>query len=541
MSDTKIDNRITALYCRLSQDDGNVGDSMSITSQKAILEKTAREMGFHNTSFYVDDGYSGTNFNRPAFKQMIADIEDGKIGTVLSKDLSRLGRNYIESGSYIEIFFPQHNVRYIAVNDGVDTINNSEMDITPFKNILNEMYSRDIAKKVKSGKLIRAQQGKFMGTYAPFGLKKDPADKNHLIIDEETAPTVRFIYDLALKGYGTNRINKQLYEKKMPKPAYYKQDHFGKYIEGPDGAYDWKLDCVTRILRNPVYKGCMWVHGTSKQRFKQNGRGYIRIKDREIIDAGHEAIISPEVWDAVQDILDRHTKIKYCTSGYDNVFRGLLFCPDCGRSMLVHTDGRIPKKPLMDKTYFQCRTYRTRGKAYCSQHRINAPDLEEAVLGDIRLHAESVIKDKERFIKGILKDMGSINRDRSKSLSDRVRKLKAEVAEADERYVKLYDELSNGIISESKFKLLSGRIEERQKVALSEIGRLEEQLKTSEADAEAVELFADQLADATKIKELSSELLNRLVDKIEVSEKECADGETIQKVRIYYKFVGALI
>ena len=541
MSDTKIDNRITALYCRLSLDDGNVGDSMSITSQKAILERKAKELGFCNTRFYVDDGYSGTNFERPSFKQMITDIEAGQIGVVMTKDLSRLGRNYIESGSYIEIFFPQHDVRYIAVNDGVDSINATEMDITPFKNILNEMYSRDIAKKVKSGKLIRAQQGKFMGTYAPFGLKKDPADKNHLIIDEETAPTVRFIYDLALKGYGTNRINKQLYEKKMPKPAYYKQDHFGKFIEGPDGAYDWKLDCVTRILRNPVYKGCMWVHGTSKQRFKQNGRGYIRIKDREIIDAGHEAIISPDVWDAVQDILDRHTKIKYCTSGYDNVFRGLLFCPDCGKSMLVHTDGRLPDKPLMDKTYFQCRTYRTRGKAYCSQHRINAPDLEEAVLGDIRLHAESVIKDKERFIKGILKDMGSINRDRSKSLSGRVRKLKAEVAEADERYVKLYDDLSNGIISESKFKLLSGKIEERQKVALSEIERLEEQLKTSEADAEAVELFADQLADATRIKELSSELLNRLVDKIEVSEKECADGETIQKVRIYYKFVGALI
>jgi predicted metal-binding transcription factor (methanogenesis marker protein 9) len=184
----------------------------------------------------------------------------------------------------------------------------------------------------------------------------------------------------------------------------------------------------------------------------------------------------------------------------------------------------------ISEPYFQCRTYRTRGKAYCSQHRINAPDLEEAVLGDIRLHAESVINDKERFIKDTLKDMGSMNCDRSKSLSDRVRKLKAEVAEADERYVKLYDDLSNGIILESKFKLLYGKIEERQKVALSEIERLEEQLKTSEADAEAVELFAEQLADATRIKELSSELLNRLVDKNEVSKKECADGETVQKV-----------
>ena len=157
MSDTKIDNRITALYCRLSLDDGNVGDSMSITSQKAILERKAKELGFRNTRFYVDDGYSGTNFERPSFKQMITDIEAGQIGVVMTKDLSRLGRNYIESGSYIEIFFPQHDVRYIAVNDGVDSINATEMDITPFKNILNEMYSRDIAKKVKSGKLIRGR------------------------------------------------------------------------------------------------------------------------------------------------------------------------------------------------------------------------------------------------------------------------------------------------------------------------------------------------------------------------------------------------
>ena len=541
MSDTKIDNRITALYCRLSQDDGNVGDSMSITSQKAILEKTAREMGFHNTSFYVDDGYSGTNFNRSAFKQMIADIEDGKIGTVLSKDLSRLGRNYIESGSYIEIFFPQHDVRYIAVNDGVDTINSSEMDITPFKNILNEMYSRDISKKIKSGKLIRAQQGKFMGVTAPFGLRKDPADKNHLIIDEETAPTVRFIYDLALKGYGTLRINKRLEENRMPRPAYYKPEYFDMRDKHPEKVYRWDEETVTRILRNPVYKGYMWVNHTSKRSLKQKDRGYIRIKDRVIVEADHEAIIPPEEWDAVQDILDRHTKFKLCNSGYENIFRGLIFCPDCGMALLVHYDHRRKGEDVREKTCFQCRTYRVRGKKVCTQHRIEAVDLETAVLADIQSHAQKAIRDKEKFIRNVMRRMGANGQDKAKAFAEKVAKLRKENADADERYVKLYDDLSNGIITETKFKMLSGRIEEKQAKANAEIERLEKQIEGVKADAEAIGLFADQLAEATTIKELSSELLNRLIEKIEVSEKECVDGETTQTVRIYYKFVGALI
>ena len=456
-------------------------------------------------------------------------------------DLSRLGRNYIESGSYIEIFFPQHDVRYIAVNDGVDTINSSEMDITPFKNILNEMYSRDISKKIRSGKLIRAQQGKFMGVTAPFGLKKDPADKNHLIIDEDTAPTVRFIYELALKGYGTMRINKQLEEKKFPRPAYYKPEYFNMCLEHPEKTYRWDEETVTRILRNPVYKGCMWVNHTSKKSLKQKGRGYIRIKDREIVEAGHEAIISPDVWDTVQDILDKHTKIKPCTSGYDNIFRGLLKCPDCGSSLLIHTDSRNEEKGIYDKTYFQCRTYRTRGREACSQHRINAKALEDAILTDIQAHAQKALKDKEKFIRDLMRRMGVNGQDKVRAFSDKLMKLKKENAEADERYIKLYDDLSNGIISEAKFKMLSVRIEERQTKIIAEIKRLEQQIEGANADAEAVELFSDQLAEATKIKELSSELLNRLIEKIEVSEKKCVDGETTQTVRIYYKFVGALI
>ncbi len=275
--------KTTALYCRLSQDDGNVGDSMSVQSQKAILEKYAREIGKAAYSFYVDDGYSGT------------------------KDLSRLGRNYLESGAYIEVFFPQHHVRYIAVNDGVDSEQSGGLDITPFKNILNEFYSRDISKKVKSGRHIRALEGKFMGTTAPFGYRKDPQDKNHLIVDEATAPTVRLIYSLALEGYGTNHIGKVLYERKIPKPSYYKQEFFSQHDTGSDDYwYDWKQEVITRILRNPVYKGGMYVHTTSKPTFKCRGRGYIQRADREMLEDVHEAVVTKEVWRTVQDIIDRH-------------------------------------------------------------------------------------------------------------------------------------------------------------------------------------------------------------------------------------------
>ena len=432
-------------------------------------------------------------------------------------------------------------MRYIAVNDGVDTINNSEMDITPFKNILNEMYSRDISKKIKSGKLIRAQQGKFMGVTAPFGLKKDPADKNHLIIDEETAPTVRFMYDLALKGYGTLRINRQLEEKKFPRPGFYKPQYYSTYTDNPEKAYQWNEDTVTGILRNPVYKGCMWVNHTSKRSMKQKDRGYIRIKDRVIVEADHEAIIPPDEWDAVQDILDRHTKIKPCTGGYDNIFRGLIFCSDCGMALLIQYDHRRKGKNARDKTSFQCRTYRVRGKKACTQHRIEAVDLENTVLADIQAHARKAIKDKDKFIHDVMRRMGANGQDKAKAFAEKVAKLKRENAEADERYIKLYDDLSNGIITEAKFRMLSGRIEEKQAKANAEIERLEKQIEGAKADVDAVRLFADQLTEAVTIKELSSELLNRLIEKIEVSEKECRDGETTQTVRIYYKFVGALI
>ena len=533
--------KITALYCRLSQDDGNVGDSMSIQSQKAILEKFAREMGKIAYSFYVDDGYSGTNFQRPSFQRMIADIEDGKIDTVITKDLSRLGRNYLESGAYIEVFFPQHHVRYIAVNDGVDSEQSGGLDITPFKNILNEFYSRDISKKVKSGKHIRALEGKFMGTTAPFGYRKDPQDKNHLIVDEATAPTVRLIYSLALEGYGTNRIGKVLYERKIAKPSYYKQELFSQHDSGSDDYwYDWKQEVITRILRNPIYKGGMYVHSTSKQTFKCKGGGYIRRADREILEDVHEAIVTKEVWQTANDIIDRHTKVKPCTSGYENIFRGLLKCPDCGQTLLIHTDNRNPDRDLLDKTYYQCTTYRKKGANFCTAHRISAGDIENAIKADIDRHAVKAMKDKEKFINNVLLSMNESSAERSEKIKAEIEKLKKRNAELDQMYIRLYEDYSGGKLSEKKFTMMSAHYEQEQDANEEKLSELERRHKEKSAAVTNAEQFTESLAQCAGMKKLTATVLNTLIEKIEVHNPVMVNGVKEQKLTVYYKFVGQI-
>ena len=533
--------KITALYCRLSQDDGNVGDSMSIQSQKAILEKYAREIGKAAYSFYVDDGYSGTNFQRPSFQRMIADIEDGKIDTVITKDLSRLGRNYLESGAYIEVFFPQHHVRYIAVNDGVDSEQNGGLDITPFKNILNEFYSRDISKKVKSGKHIRALEGKFMGTTAPFGYRKDPQDKNHLIVDETTAPTVRLLFSLALEGYGTNRIGKVLYERKIPKPSYYKQEFFSQHDTGSDDYwYDWKQEVITRILRNPVYKGGMYVHTTSKPTFKCRGRGYIQRTDREILEDVHEAVVTKEVWQTVQDIIDRHTKVKPCTSGYENIFRGLLKCPDCGQTLLIHTDNRNPDRDLLDKTYYQCTTYRKKGANFCTAHRISAGDIESAIKADIDRHAIRAMKDKKKFINNVLLSMNESSAERSEKVKAEIDKLKKRNVELDQMYIRLYEDYSSGKLSEKKFTMMSAHYEQEQDANEEKLSELERQHKEKSAAVTNAEQFTESLAQCAGMKKLTATVLNALIEKIEVHNPVMVNGVKEQKLTVYYKFVGQI-
>ena len=225
------DKKVTALYCRLSKDDGSNSESLSIRTQKAMLMEYATRNGFGNCQFYVDDGYSGTNSDRPAFQELLDDIREGKVASVITKDQSRLGRNHIETGTYMEIFFPEHGVRYIAINDGYDSNEQSQMDIAPFRNIINEMYAKDTSRKIKSALRTRKKSGKYISSGAPFGYQKDPADHNHLVIDPNTAPVVEYIYSMAEEGLGLHRIAKRLHDEKVLKPCYYKKEMFGRFID----------------------------------------------------------------------------------------------------------------------------------------------------------------------------------------------------------------------------------------------------------------------------------------------------------------------
>ena len=296
MAGIRMENKIyeVGMYCRLSKDDGTDNESASIATQKSILTDYVKKQGWHLAKTYVDDGYSGTNFQRPSFQNMIKDIESGLINCVITKDLSRLGRNYLDCGLYLEVFFPEHNVRYIAVNDGVDTLNKSAMDITPFRNILNEMYSADVSVKIKSAYRARFQQGKFMGTTAPYGYVKDPADHNHLLIDDKVAHVVREIFDLALAGNGIAKIRKHINKQHILRPAAYAAEQgatgYERYFEeNEENRYIWSENSVRGILRSPIYAG--------------NLAGYKRIAAN--MKSKKRPSKLPEEWEVIRHQFDR--------------------------------------------------------------------------------------------------------------------------------------------------------------------------------------------------------------------------------------------
>ena len=323
--------KITALYCRLSQDDGNVGDSMSIQSQKAILEKYARDMGKAAYAFYVDDGYSGTNFQRPSFQRMIADIEDGKIDTVITKDLSRLGRNYLESGAYIEVFFPQHHVRYIAVSDGVDSEQSGGLDITPFKNILNELYAKDTSKKVWSAKRARVLDGMYVATSAPYGYKKDEHDRHRLVVDERYAPTVRLIFSLAKDGKGISQIRNYLNEQHILRPSAVNPNGYERYFDGEDDQkrYEWSNNSVRGILRNPVYAGHLVMNKRISPSFKSHKRLSVLPENYTVVENVHEPIVSPKDFEMVQRLITSSCKNGWRSQAFRNYKAGAPLKQKC--------------------------------------------------------------------------------------------------------------------------------------------------------------------------------------------------------------------
>lgn len=540
----KLTPSVTALYCRLSIEDGRENESMSISNQKALLRDFAEKNGLLDYEFYVDDGYTGRNFNRPSFQRMIADIEAGKVNCVITKDLSRLGRNYIEAGSYIEVFFPRHNVRYIAITDGVDSVNRQEMDITPFKNILNDLYSRDISKKVQAGWMVRSRQGKFVGGPTPYGLMRDPNDHGHLIIDPETAPTVKLVFDLASNGYGMMRIAKYLLEHKIPITR----------VKGPIESdvryYSWGNSVISKMLRNPVYKGDHVVCKCHQKAIRSNTYNFVPRDEWEIIENCHEAIVSREQWDRVQKLIDRRPTISgenRCP--FYNLFHGLVYCATCGKSMQVRYEkvGRTGKNRFtgemrepIDKAYYICQTYNRLGKNACTSHKIEARDLYNLVLSDIIAHGKMALQDAEAFFDRLthrLEQRYSIDETSLKKEQDALAKRNQEI---DDMFMNLYADKAKGILTEQRFLRMTETLEQEQTDNKARMQAITDELRIASSADSDVRRFIGEIREYASITELDEAILNRLIDRIIISAVEVIDGEKVQKVRIVYNFVGEI-
>ena len=539
-----IENKVykAALYLRLSKDDGFTDkDSASIETQHEMLTRYCRENNIVIYDYYVDDGYTGRNFDRPAFKHMIEDIENNLVNCVITKDQSRLGRNHLESGFYMEVFFPEHGVRYIAINDNVDTINASTMDIAPFRNLLNDMYSNDISKKVKSALYTRQKQGKFIGVKAPYGYKKDPNDKNHLIVDEKYAPVVRKIFKMYLEdGYGTHTIAKKLTEEKIIRPAVAAAEYisgFEKYIKDDDSVYLWKCEAVAAIIRNPVYAGHIRGQNRPKISIKSEKRkpvGSVAF----IVENVHEPLVDPDKWEIAQELLKSRRREKD-KDAFDNIFAGIVKCADCGHALTkTSAHRRKPRENRIEMIGYQCNHYREFGKNACTQHWIEAKDLYDAVLEDIRAHARYALENDEKMIADIISKLNSDVSDNTKQAEKELRKSKSRLSELDKLFAALYEDKVAGNITERNYRQLASAYEAEQIQLEKVIAESEEMLRTVKVRNDNADHFVELIKGYAEIEELNATLLHILIDKIVVHSAEVIDGEKTQKIEIYYKFIG---
>ena len=532
-----------ALYLRLSKDDGfSDKDSVSIETQRDMLTRYCREHGIIIYDYYVDDGYSGKNFERPAFKRMIGDIEAGKVNCVITKDQSRLGRNHLESDFYMEVYFPEHLIRYIAVNDNVDTLNSATLDIAPFRNLINDMYLRDVSEKIKSSILVQQKEGKYVGMKAPFGYKKDPNDKHHLIIDEKYAPVVRKIFSLYLdEGMGLRRIAKVLEEEKIPRPAIaaaeYCPSAFGKYIRGDDSDYLWHQGVIGGILRNPIYAGHIRGQNRPKISYKSEKR-YPIGSVAFTVENMHEPIIEPERWELVQKIMASHRKVRN-NDGFKNIFIGLLRCADCGRTLTMSSAHRRKPRPNpIDMVGYSCNYYKLYGTTACTHHWIEAHDLYDAVLEDIRIHAHNALENDQKMMTEIVSKLNSDLSDDTARAEKEIRKAKTRLLELDKLYAALYEDKVKGEVTDRNYRQLAAAYEKEQSELEKCIAENENVLQSAKSSSATADNFIELIKEYAEIEELTSSILHTLIEKIVVHTAVVENGVKTQEIEIFYKFVG---
>ena len=521
-----------AIYCRLSKDDDLSGPSASIQNQRELLCRYCEEQGWRVAGIFQDDGYTGLNMDRPDFQKMLGAIERGMFDVILTKDLSRLGRNYLQTGQLIEEFFPKNRVRYIALNDAVDT--NIENDITPFRNILNEMYSRDVSKKVHSSYLTKAKSGKFTGCLAPFGYKKEPLDKNRLIVDEDTAWIVRKIYDYARNGSGPNRIRRRLEDEEIPCPAWWNRqkglrDHITKFErENPERRrFVWDFTTIKEILSNPVYIGAIASQKVN-YRFKIGWMGDKRREDWIIVEGMHEAIIDRDTYDIVQEKVKSRKRAD--AWGNFSLFAGLVKCGQCGSTMNIRRANQKGNERI-----YTCSRYNKYGKAHCTQHRIKYDTLYGIVLEQIRSCAEKALADEQEAADQ-LRENCQADEQAERLLIEQSIAEDSERIDALERIIsRVYEDMVAGRIAEDNFNRILERSQTEQTTLKNRVMLNRQRLTQQDQEQEDNTRWLEIIKDYADIQELDAVTLNRLVQKIVIHEDIDSDT-TRQTVEIHFNF-----
>ena len=523
----------TALYCRLSQDDGLEGDSNSIQNQKNILQKFAEDHHFPNPCFYVDDGFSGGNFQRPAFQQMISDMENGEIGIIVTKDLSRLGRNQLHTGLYIEERFPMFGVRYIAINDNVDTDSSESNDLMPFKNLFNEWFIRDTSRKIRAVLKAKAARGERLGTRAPYGYIKDPETKK-LAVDDEAAAIVRRIFAMCASGNGPSQIARILKKEQVLTPTMYAYTRYGMNHTCLDTAhpYNWSDSAIANLLENEIYLGNTVNMKYSTKSYKDKRRVEHSREECLVFKDTHPALITQEVWDIVQRV--RKNRRRPTKMEEQNKYSGLVFCADCGSNMVLH------RARTMSASYnhFTCRTYKKDGES-CTGHYIRECVLDEVVLEDLRRVTAMARERPEEFAAYIgSRQSAEIQREirRQEKELAAMRKRKAEL---DAIFKKLYEDSVLSRITTEQFQMLSSSYTEEQNQIAAGIPQKEADIQRLRETVSGTDGFLDKAKRYMDITELTPELLRLFIEKIVVHEKEVKwSKHAPQTVEIYYNGIG---
>lgn len=526
---------ITALYCRLSRDDGTESESNSIGNQKKLLSQKAKEMGLTDTKYYVDDGYTGTNFNRPGFQQLIDDIEIGLVSAVMVKDLSRLGRDYVSVGNYTDSYFPEHNIRFIAVNDAIDS-DEGESEIAPFKNILNEMYARDISKKIRSSHRLRGSMGEPL-SQPPYGYMKSPENKKKWIIDPEAATVVKSIFKMCLDGKGNETIARELQENEVLIPmAYWRSkglNRGGKKTQ--TNPYKWCKTTVQKILSQQEYCGDIINFKTYSKSFKNKTRYENSKENWAVFKDVNEPIIDRETFETVQKFISktkRRTPKK--ENGERSIFNGLIYCGDCHSKMRYHTS--TSNKEIH---YFTCSDNKVDYRGNCpGRHYVRADALEEVVKLELRRLVEMLEIDESYFAQLLLRKNDEEREKDKKFLESELQKAIARSGTVSQLYEKLYEDNVIGKVSDEWFVELSHKYEKERmdlKAKIADTRHKIEELKNTNSEYGK---FISAIRRFMQMDNLTSPLLRELIDHIDIFETEGTGKSRTQRIVIYYRFIG---